>query len=63
MLEALLAKYSDEGVLDLGDLRVLQIAPFDRMGTPVQLIRQFGSRADFERAVTQIQTALYEEVA
>ncbi|WP_159351036.1 EcoAI/FtnUII family type I restriction enzme subunit R [Roseomonas harenae] len=63
VLEALLAKYSDEGVLDLGDLRVLQIAPFDRMGTPVQLIRQFGTRADFEHAVTQIQTALYEEAA
>jgi type I restriction enzyme R subunit len=63
VLEALLAKYSDEGVLDLGDPRVLQIAPFDRMGTAVQLVRHFGTRADFERAVTQIQTALYEEVA
>jgi len=63
VLEALLAKYSEEGMLDLSDPRVLQIAPFDRMGTPVQLIRQFGTRADFEHAVTQIQTALYEEVA
>jgi len=32
---------SDEGVLDLGNTRVLQIAPFDRMGTPVQLVRAF----------------------
>lgn len=63
VLEALLAKYSEEGMLDLSDPRVLQIAPFDRMGTPVQLIRQFGTRADFEHAVTQIQTALYEEAA
>lgn len=63
VLEALLAKYSDEGVLDLADLRVLQITPFDRMGTPLQLIKQFGTRADFERAVTQIQSALYEEAA
>lgn len=63
VLEALLAKYSDEGVLDLSDPRVLQLAPFDKMGTPVQLVKQFGTRADFEHAVTQIQSALYEEAA
>ena len=63
VLDALLAKYADEGVLDMGDPRVLQIAPFDRMGTPLQLIKQFGTRAEFERAVGQMQSALYEEAA
>jgi type I restriction enzyme R subunit len=63
VLDALLAKYADEGMLDLGDPRMLQIAPFDRLGTPLQLIRQFGTRADFDSAVTQLQTALYEEAA
>jgi type I restriction enzyme, R subunit len=63
VLYALLAKYQDEGVLNLGDPRVLQIAPFDRMGTPVQLIKHFGTRADFERAVRDMQVALYEGAA
>ncbi len=63
VLEALLTKYQDEGVLNLDDPRVLQIAPFDRMGTPVQLIREFGTRADFEHAVHDLQSALYQEVA
>ena len=63
VLDALLLKYQDEGVLNLDDPRVLQIAPFDRMGTPLQLIRQFGTRADFERAVHLLQSALYEEAA
>jgi type I restriction enzyme, R subunit len=63
VLDALLAKYQDEGVLNLDDPRILQIPPFDRMGTPVQLIRQFGNRADFEHAIHDLQTALYEEVA
>ncbi|MBB6250078.1 EcoAI/FtnUII family type I restriction enzme subunit R [Nitrospirillum iridis] len=63
VLDALLAKYSDDGLLDLGDPRILQIAPFDRMGTLVQLIRRFGRRPDFDAAVAQIQSALYEEVA
>jgi type I restriction enzyme R subunit len=63
VLDALLAKYQDEGVLNLGDPRVLQIAPFDRMGTPLQLIKHFGTRLDFERAVHELQSALYEGAA
>ena len=62
VLEALLTKYQDEGVLNLDDPHVLQIPPFDQLGTPLQLIKQFGTRVDFERAVHQLQTALYEKV-
>jgi len=60
VLDALLQKYQDEGIVDLGDPRILQIPPMDRMGTPVELIRQFGSRAEFEQAVHELQDALYE---
>lgn len=63
VLEALLTKYSDEGVLDLEDPRVLQIAPFDRMGTPLQLVKQFGGLAQFQLAVQQLQSVMYQEVA
>jgi type I restriction enzyme R subunit len=63
VLEALLTKYSDEGVLDLEDPRVLQVTPFDRMGTPLQLVKQFGSLAEFQRAVQQLQSVIYQEVA
>ena len=34
VLEALLQKYQDQGVIDLGDPRILQIPPLDTMGTP-----------------------------
>jgi type I restriction enzyme R subunit len=60
VLDALLEKYQDEGVVDLSDPRILQIRPIDRMGTPVELIRRFGSRAGFEQAVHELQDALYE---
>jgi len=59
VLEALLAKYEDEGLLNLDDPQVLRIAPFDQMGTPLQLVRQFGSREKFEAAVHDLQAALY----
>lgn len=60
VLEALLAKYQDEGVVtDLDNVKVLEIPPFNAMGTPFQLIRQFDSRAGFEQAVHELQDALY----
>jgi len=62
VLDALLAKYQDDGVINLDDPRILQVSPFDTMGTPVQLIRQFGNRLGFERAVHELQAALYQEV-
>jgi type I restriction enzyme R subunit len=63
VLEALLQKYQDQGVLDLGDPRVLQIPPLDSMGTPYQLIREFGTRADFLFAVHELQSAIYERAS
>jgi type I restriction enzyme R subunit len=59
VLDALLEKYEDEGLIDLGDARILQIPPIDRMGTPIELVRSFGSKAGFEQAVHELQDALY----
>jgi type I restriction enzyme R subunit len=62
VLEALLEKYRDEGVVtDLDNVKVLEIPPFNAMGTPFQLIKQFGSRAEFEKAVHELQAALYDQ--
>jgi len=63
VLDALLAKYADEGVLNLDDANVLKIAPFSAMGSVVQLIKAFGDRQGFERAVHELQSALYQEAA
>ena len=63
MLDALLAKYADEGVLNLDDANVLKIAPFTAMGSVVQLIKAFGDRQGFEQAVHELQSALCQETA
>jgi type I restriction enzyme R subunit len=63
VLDALLAKYQDEGVLNLDDANVLKIAPFSAMGSVVQLINAFGGKPAFERAVHDLQDALYQETA
>jgi type I restriction enzyme R subunit len=63
VLDALLAKYQDEGVINLDDANVLKISPFSDMGSVVQLITAFGSKESFEKAVHELQDALYQETA
>ncbi len=50
-------------MLNLDDPYVLQIPPFTALGTPTQLIKAFGARTDFERAVHEMQAALYQQSA
>ena len=63
VLDALLAKYADEGVLNLDDANVLRIAPFSTIGTPIELIRAFGGKPGFEQAVHDLQSELYKDTA
>lgn len=63
VLDALLEKYRDEGVLNLDDTNVLRIAPFSGMGSVVQLIKAFGGKECFEKAVHELQDAIYQVTA
>lgn len=63
VLDALLTKYADEGMLNLDDTNVLRIPPLNELGTPVQLIKAFGGKAGFEDAVHALQNELYQAVA
>lgn len=63
VLEALLQKYQDEGLTSLDDPRILKVSPFDAMGTPVELLTSFGGRSGFEKAIHELQSALYQGAA
>lgn len=57
MLEALLTKYQDEGIVGgLDNVKMLEIPPFSAMGTPFQLLKPFGgTKAGFESAVHELR--------
>ena len=63
VLDALLTKYADDGVLNLDDPLVLTIPPLTELGTPMQLIREFGGKDGFVEAVRDLEAALYQETA
>jgi type I restriction enzyme R subunit len=63
VLDVLLSKYADEGVMNLDDTNVLKIPPANTLGTAIELVRAFGGKAAFEKAVHAMQAALYHETA
>jgi type I restriction enzyme, R subunit len=63
VLDALLEKYRADGVLNLDDANVLKVTPFTAMGSDMQLIKAFGGKEGFEKAVHELQDALYQETA
>lgn len=61
VLEALLEKFADHGISDLEDPKVLELPPFDQIGTKTQIRRSvFGGVAQYAQAVHELEQALYD---
>jgi len=60
VLEALLEKYADEGIENIEDIKILKVTPFDQIGTPTEIIKLFGGKAQYTQALTQLEQALYQ---
>lgn len=62
VLEALLEKYADEGVLTIESPKVLKLTPFDQMGTPVEIINDvFGGKAKYETALQELEREIFDQ--
>ena len=62
MLSALLDKYADEGISTLENPKVLRLAPFNDMGTPVEIINDiFGGKNRFDIAIQELEQELYKQ--
>ena len=59
VLQALLSKYADEGIGSLENNKVLQVTPLNQLGTPTEIVRRFGKKNDFEKAVNELEQELY----
>ena len=59
ILEKLLEKYENEGVVSIEDTSILKVKPLTDIGSPVELVRAFGKKLDFERAVEELEQEIY----
>lgn len=63
VIAALLDKYEDVGIQAIEDTNVLRVQPFSDLGTPVELVRLFGSKQAYQQAVKELEAHLYSAAA
>lgn len=59
VINALLDKYADEGVEPIEETKILTIQPFTEYGTPLEIIKIFGGKAQYQTAVKELEQAIY----
>ncbi|HSA05981.1 MAG TPA: DEAD/DEAH box helicase family protein [Candidatus Gastranaerophilales bacterium] len=59
VLEALLDKYTNEGIESIEDPKILSIQPFNGFGTPLEIINTFGGLDKFKEALLELEQQLY----
>lgn len=60
VLEALLEKYAEHGILNFESADILDHAPFNQIGKPQKIVRLFGGYDKFIEAVTELEKEIYK---
>lgn len=63
VLNALLDKFADEGIQNIEDISVLKVQPINKLGTPIEILKQFGGRQGYLAAVQEMTRELYGSVS
>ena len=63
VLNSLLDKYEQEGIISIEQGSVLKVQPLSGLGSPVELVRAFGKRNDFEKAMKELENEIYKQGA
>ena len=64
ILNALIDKFADEGIMEIENRSILSFQPFDKFGTPVEIIKEFGGKDKYEEAIRELEKELFnDEVA
>ena len=60
VLDSLLDKYADTGLLDLENSAIITLDPIRRFGTATEIMRAFGGKPAYDQAVHTLTAQLYE---
>jgi type I restriction enzyme R subunit len=63
VLDALLQKYADSGIISVESLGILKVDPLSGFGTPMEIVTLFGGKPGYLSAIRELETALYAKAA
>ncbi|KAA1175875.1 DEAD/DEAH box helicase [Marinobacter salinexigens] len=61
VLDALLDKYTDDGIEPIEDVKILTLAPFSQIGSLMELVDAFGGKPGYTEAVRDLEDGLYRQ--
>ena len=50
----------EDGIVSIENNAVLKLRPLSDLGGPVELVNAFGKKADYEKAVKELEDELYK---
>lgn len=60
VISSLLDKYADDGLLTIESLEVLKLSPLNKLGSPLEIIKTFGSKEKYLEALKELENELYK---
>ena len=48
-----------EGIVSIEHGSILKVKPLNQMGSPVELVRAFGKKKDFDQAIKELENEIY----
>ena len=59
VIGALLDKYSNDGIKDIEDTKVLELKEFAQIGSPLKIVKAFGGKEAYQKAVQELENEIY----
>lgn len=59
VMETILDKYADEGIVNIESMDVLKVKPLTDFGSPLEIINQFGNKESYLQAIRDLERELY----
>lgn len=59
VMETILDKYADEGIINIESMDVLKVKPLTDFGSPLEIINQFGNKESYLQAIRDLERELY----
>lgn len=59
VIEVLLDKYANDGIKEIEDTKVLQLKEFAKIGSPMKIVKAFGGKEAYHKAVQELENEIY----
>lgn len=63
VINSLLDKYADDGLITIESTEVLKLDPLNKLGTAVELINAFGGKPQYIKALKELEVELYKNIS